>query len=466
MKIVTPPLDISNTEGFKQDVLGREAYGKALLNLMSRSNDELVISLDGQWGEGKTTFVKMWQGLLNEAHIPNIYIDAFANDYVDDAFIAIASAITTYADKHNHSPNKQTATDFKEAAKKVGIQLFALSTKVALKAATLGALSVDDFKGFEGVREDIAKSAAKLASDFVEERLDSHAKDIELLKSFRQLLSQLPAYLMKGTDGETKPLIIIIDELDRCKPTYAVEILEKIKHLFSVEKVVFVLVMNKKQLEESVKCIYGQDIDAHAYLQKFINLETSIPKRITEAPGHTDVYRYCDRLRILHELPNKSGYYRLTDYIRALAVWFGLSLRQIEKVFTNIVIFYASAPRHEYPISISQTSQLIAFICVIKVIDTSLFSDLLYQKISYEELRNRIRMPDEKIGDQSSDLSFVMGWVKCAVMTEEEYKKLDEEERIESELLLNYDDLLFNLGLERTSLIPFYCKQLSMFSLT
>ncbi|WP_177191733.1 P-loop NTPase fold protein [Nitrosospira sp. Nsp14] len=91
MKLITPPLDISETEGFKQDVLGREAYGKALLDLIIHSRaDELVISLDGQWGEGKTTFIKMWRGLLKEVDVPNIYIDAFANDYVDDAFIAIA----------------------------------------------------------------------------------------------------------------------------------------------------------------------------------------------------------------------------------------------------------------------------------------------------------------------------------------------------------------------------------------
>ncbi|HCE4734527.1 TPA: hypothetical protein NGU80_003657, partial [Vibrio parahaemolyticus] len=67
-------------------MLRREAFGESLKNLVIRSDDELVVSLDGKWGEGKSTFVKMWQGLLTANNVPNIYNDSFANDYVEDAF--------------------------------------------------------------------------------------------------------------------------------------------------------------------------------------------------------------------------------------------------------------------------------------------------------------------------------------------------------------------------------------------
>ncbi len=453
MKLVTPPLIVEETDGFKNDVLCRKNYGNALLNLVTRSTDELVISLDGQWGEGKTTFVKMWQGLLNESNIPNIYINAFANDYVDDAFIAIASAITTYADKHNHSSDKQMARDFKEAAKKVGIQLFALSAKVALKAATFGALSVDDFKDFEGVREGIAKGVAKMASDFIEERLDSHAKDIELLKSFKQLLSELPAYLMKETDGETKPLIIIIDELDRCKPTYAVEILEKIKHLFSVEKVVFVLVMNKKQLEGSIKCIYGQDIDAHAYLQKFINVETTVPKKMND-PRLNDVTKYCEHLRKLHELNVIGNNDQLLRHLKQLAIRFNLTLRQMEKVFTNIAIFYTITDQNEKPLV-----QIVSFVCVIRVIDNPLFQELSNGKVSYEELCSRKDLSDQSISGQHSEFSFLLSWIKWAVATDLEFEQLAEQDKIRE-----YNKVLIEFDIKRREILPSYSQRLSMFS--
>ncbi len=69
MKLVTPPLIVEDNDSFTNDILDRKSYGEALLNIVVRSTDALVVSLDGKWGEGKTTFVKMWQGLLSEANI-------------------------------------------------------------------------------------------------------------------------------------------------------------------------------------------------------------------------------------------------------------------------------------------------------------------------------------------------------------------------------------------------------------
>ena len=83
MKIIVPPMTVAVDDAFKNDALDRQPFGEALLNIVTRSKDELVVSIDGRWGEGKTTFVKMWRGLLKKHNIPSIYIDAFANDYSD-----------------------------------------------------------------------------------------------------------------------------------------------------------------------------------------------------------------------------------------------------------------------------------------------------------------------------------------------------------------------------------------------
>ena len=53
MRLVTPPLVVEEKDSFKNDALGRKSYGDALLNLIERSSDELVISLDGKWGKEK-----------------------------------------------------------------------------------------------------------------------------------------------------------------------------------------------------------------------------------------------------------------------------------------------------------------------------------------------------------------------------------------------------------------------------
>lgn len=134
MKLVTPPLDISIEDGFTKDSFNRESFGSGLMNIIQNSEDALVISLDGQWGEGKTTFVKMWQGLLRKNNIHSIYIDAFANDYTNDPFIAVASSIIAYEKKCNP---ESTPSQFFKKAKKVAGKVIPWAAKLSVKALTL-----------------------------------------------------------------------------------------------------------------------------------------------------------------------------------------------------------------------------------------------------------------------------------------------------------------------------------------
>ena len=377
MKLVTPSLIIEESDAFKNDVLERKSYGEALLNLVTRSNDALVISLDGKWGEGKTTFVKMWQGLLLEAGVPNIYIDAFANDYVDDAFISVASAITSYAEAHVTKDNAEKITELKDKTKKIGKQLLSISARVGIKLATLGAINDTTIDELKDIKGDLSKGVSDWIGDFIEERLKSHSGNMEMIQSFRALLSELPSKLQSDSD---KPLVIIIDELDRCKPTFAVELVEKIKHLFSVENVVFLLVMNKAQLEESIKCVYGQNIDAHTYLQKFVNVEMKLPKRLGEKHIN-DLSKYSSRLLELHEIETKGDERVIIDCIEIFANNFNLSLRQLEKAFTNLALFYGVISQNHH-----RNVAILVFLSVVKVVNPNLFDKLLLGKSSYNEV--------------------------------------------------------------------------------
>lgn len=449
MKIVTPPLVIEENDSFQNDLFDRKSFGESLLNIVERSDDALVISLDGKWGEGKTTFVKMWQGLLNESSFPNIYIDAFANDYIDDAFISVASAITEFADK-NIKSNK--ALEFKEATKNIGGKLLVWSAKIAVKAATLGAIKGAELDELNDIKDDLSKSTSNLISDFIGERLNSHAEDVELLTTFKEMLSDLPFQL--ENDNE-KPLVIIIDELDRCKPTYAVEIIEKIKHLFSVENIVFLLVMNKKQLEEAVKSVYGNKMDAHEYLQKFISIETRIPKKLGDRHSN-DLSKYCRRLVELHELETWGDDRIIVSCIEPFANHFNLSLRQLEKAFTNIAILYSSSSENSL-----RLVPIITFISVIKVINTSLFEKLLYGNITYSQLCNEIDIspdinPDES--DNHSRLWRMMMWVKYCLLSNQEFNELGEDDEIK-----DYGKSLIRYSIDRQRIIPIFTEKLSMF---
>ena len=73
------------------------------------------------------------------------------------------------------------------------------------------------------------------------------------------------------------PMFVFIDELDRCRPSFAIELLEGVKHLFGIQGVCFVVSTNMAQLSESIKAVYGSGFDGYGYLKRFFDVEYSLP---------------------------------------------------------------------------------------------------------------------------------------------------------------------------------------------
>ena len=296
----------------------------------------------------------------------------------------------------------------------------------------------------------ISKTASDLAGKFVEERISNHSKDVELIQSFRELLSELPSKL--ESEGE-KPLVVVIDELDRCKPTFAVELIEKIKHLFSVRNVIFLLVMNKAQLEESIKSVYGQNIDAHTYLQKFINIEAKLPKRTGERYTN-DLSKYINRLLQLHELNTWGDDGNIVDCTEPLANHFNLSLRQLEKVFTNLAVFYGASSENHL-----RLVPVVVFLAVVKVVDPSLFDELLHGRVSYSDVTNKLKIHNlDEENERNRNLYWLMQWVRYSLLSEKEFSELSEEDEIR-----RFGQSLWKYNVSRERLIPIFAQQLSMF---
>lgn len=415
MRLVTPPLALNENDSFIDDIFERKPFAIAITNIIKNSNDPLVISLDGSWGEGKSTFVRMCQQHLNSEYIPNIYIDAFENDHTDDAFMVVASAITDYVKTH---AEKDTAKELITKTKKVGAQLLTWGAKIGIKALTLGVIKESDIEDFSKIGEDISDSLSSTAESFIEEKLNNHKKDIESVEAFKKFLSALPRHFTSREDAP--PLTIIIDELDRCRPSFAIEMLEKIKHLFSVENIVFILVMNKKQIEESIKSTYGANIDAHTYLQKFINLDSSLPKRTGDYDN--DISIYCKKLQTLHEIPNH-GNNDLARVMSALGNHFQLSLRQLEKSYSNVVLTYMafSRPANTY-------ISLISFFSIIKVINPELFQKISTDNIESEEILSLFS--NIRQHHNSSYVESTAELLRFCFLEPEEYDKLPYSDRL------------------------------------
>lgn len=446
MRLTTPPIIIDQDNSFKNDALNRKGFSKSLMSLITRTKEELVICLDAPWGEGKTTFIKMWQGLLRENGIKSIYFDAFSNDYIDDAFTAIVGSIVNLIENELKTDflTQQKLQQFKKKASKVGLQLLSWGTKLGVKAATLGVVKDSDIEELMEIKDDIAKDTSSVVTKFIEDRISSHHQEIQNVQEFKKTLFNL-AENINGESGN--PLVIIIDELDRCKPTYAVEIIERIKHLFSVKNIVFILAMHKHQMEEAIKCLYGINIDANSYLQKFINIDCRLPKN-TE-PQINDHKKYCKRLYGLHELETFGDESHLIDSLSSLARFFELSLRQLEKCFTYLSVFYASiSERH------LRLTPVISFLSVLKVINPKLYLDLANNRTSYNSFVETLDLGDvENDYADSKIFNRILLWMKFCLYTDEEYNNSDQKGEFD-----RISGGLTKYNIDSRNLIPFFCN--------
>ena len=102
------------------------------------------------------------------------------------------------------------------------------------------------------------------AEKAMEASLSDHNKKSEDLDEFKKTIGKWleTSINSNGADKPKKPMFVFIDELDRCRPTYAIELLETVKHLFDIPGLVFVIATNTDQLQHSIKAVYGAEFDA------------------------------------------------------------------------------------------------------------------------------------------------------------------------------------------------------------
>ncbi|MEM7759266.1 MAG: P-loop NTPase fold protein, partial [Cyanobacteria bacterium P01_A01_bin.40] len=348
-------------------------------NIIENINDELVLAIDAPWGEGKTTFIKMWRGMLAQEEIQSIYFDAFENDYQEDSFLAIAAEIYSIIDDGKETIKSQ----FKEKTVSALKTLGRVGLRIGIKTVTAGVLDETVFEDTNTIK-DVSKEASDLVDSYVSQRLDNVKQDKQNLKDFRQTLDNLASSI----SNNNKPLVFIIDELDRCKPPFALAILENIKHLYSVKNIVFVLVMNRTQIEESVRCEYGSGVEASKYLQKFVHLWATLPKKKDKHTKKKDKHK-CDaetylsdcleRMEFTIETPEQNEGIKL---YKQLTSHYNLSLREIERSLTNYSLVHNITNGKA-----SKSYQLIiVYLSIIKVINSIVYSKLSNNNIYYEEI--------------------------------------------------------------------------------
>lgn len=258
-------IEIIEGNPFQNDKLNRKENAEILTEFVCSSSDPMVVCIDAPWGQGKTTFLRMWEQHLKNSHVPTLYFNAWENDFTDDAFVSLIGEMGSAIEALTNVGNEGTAKDYYQKAKKVGLGLVKRSIPVATKVATAGVLDLDKM-----TEQALSSFAESVANDQIEKY--ENAK--KALGAFREHLADFANNI---SSENNKPLVFIIDELDRCRPTFSIEILEKAKHFFNVPNIIFVLGADKEQLGHSIKAVYGRDINVNGYLRRFIDFDYLLP---------------------------------------------------------------------------------------------------------------------------------------------------------------------------------------------
>lgn len=423
--------NIVNT--FDEDIYNRKIIAENLTKIIESQNNQMVISLDAPWGTGKTTFVTMWKHMLDtnldyKDKFKTLYFNAWENDYVKDPLLALFSEMITKI-KEEDSKLKQSFDNVKAKLKPIA----RLGVTTGARLLTAGILDLDKVKLGDFNESELINIAGKIGELSVEEV--SASKTVR--NNFKEAMKDYQ-------DKSGKKLVFFIDELDRCRPTFAIELLEVIKHLFDIDNCVFIISIDKEQLSHSVSTIYGNNMDTVGYLRRFFDLDYMLP--------NIDIKTYIEnKNKIVFK-----NYYNTDLFKFFLKEQFELehfSLRDVDKAYYYIKLILPLIK----PFNDETNSWKSVYIATISYLYSILIATKIKNPILFNKTLSGIYTTSEIVGEYknikfSQNTKYICGWdIKSLTELIEPILNLYLELNLEIKKYgkVQYDDDRYMVGLKK-----------------
>lgn len=314
-----------------RDEFLREHIADKVIHLLSSSIHISPMVIDGDWGTGKTEFCfKLIQKFENiEPSWRFLYVDAFQADHADNPLMTILSAVMKLLPEGKN----------KNALIKNSLPVIRFGLKTVAKAVVGHVLKQNADDIAEGLDKSIQEAADEAIDASVKALIKDHEKAEENLKALQDTLEKI---------AENNPIVIFIDELDRCRPDFAVQILEVIKHTFELKGLKFVLVTNTHQLKASINHRYGNQVNAQKYLDKFLKFSFTLPNFIPGIPYPSDGYALASvkhfsnlvkKSTILENLKISNDGERICHFSHSLIIVNNITLREVETFVRYLEIY-------------------------------------------------------------------------------------------------------------------------------
>jgi hypothetical protein len=295
---------------------------------------------------------------------------------------------------------------------------------MTIQFATQGLLNQESVKQASDLIFTNRSEIAGFLSDLAEEKIKQYENDKNGIQEFKKELADF-AKSLSAKAGAKKPLVFFVDELDRCKPAFTIALLERIKHVFSVEGIAFVLAVNRAQLSHSVKSIYGPEMDADGYLRRFVDFSINLPQPDIDAFCQSLFNRF-DLQKVFGSRDNKANEQAaLLRIFVKLANTYRFSLRIIEQCFTEINLILRITPSNAtiYP-------GILSFLVAFKSYKPEYF-ELLGGSLSYPKIKELLKTITQDLDMSDNDFVWLVAQFTAYVF----YGYLEDESRIKAAVM-------------------------------
>lgn len=345
------------------DEFNRKPIAENIIKLLTSPIDLSPMVIDGGWGTGKTEFCQKLIRLMQQQHpdYQPVYIDAFRSDHSGEPLLALLAEIIKACTPPEGS-DKKLIEKHKDRIRRI-VKAAGFLMKTVAKAVVGHVLKqkwedlleegisqiTNDGQEAKNAAATVAGVATTLASHSIDATIDATVEALlkEQIEAEKNL-ETLKTCLKDLAEDKPKPIILFIDELDRCRPDYAVDMLEVIKHVFDIENVKVVLVTNTKQLRAAINHRYGAEVDAQKYLDKFLKYSFALPEKVVaqfEEERALVAIEYFKQLirnsSMAGELRGLIGQEAILNLISDMIERNNLSLRETERLVRFLEIYHS-----------------------------------------------------------------------------------------------------------------------------
>lgn len=354
-----------------RDDFNRKSIAEKLIRLLTSNNIDISpMVIDGGWGIGKSEFCLKTINLIkseypDEYHV--VYIDAFKTDYTGEPVLALLGEIINTC-----CPEQGVRENF--------INKMGNAAGFLLKTTLKTAVSYVVRENAEDLKEEFSDAIKGTSNIIIDNAVSSLLKDqVEAEKNIKILQDTLREI------SNNKQIIIFVDELDRCRPDYAIDMLEVIKHVFNIDNIKIVLVTNMEQLKLSISHRYGIVHNSQRYLDKFIKFSLRLPSKLNHYSGsQSNAYEYFYSLSITTATFKLLDLYSddMKNLIKLLIDEHKVSLKEVESICRLLDIFLLF-----YHKGFNYLSRRIILLCVfMAIIKPKLISDFINNSVDADDL--------------------------------------------------------------------------------